>query len=279
MKYKIIICVLIQVIVINNINSQVGSVDQNANKKPTIAFIGTYHMGNQGNNTYKGNYNDILLPEKQEELKVLIKKLKSFKPTKVLVERDVTDSSVVSSRYEKYLKGEFKLTRNEVHQIGFRVAKQLSHDKIHAVDWGIFPKDSLYWFENFAKKDSTLNLYLTKMREKGTKRFKKANAELNKLTIIDQIRHLNKEETIENSHKGYYNIMRIGLGDKYVGANYLSWWYSRNMKILVNIIRITESPDDRILVIYGAGHSKLFNQLAKESQFYNVVNAIDILKD
>ena len=72
--------------------------------------------------------------------------------------------------------------------------------------------------------------------------------------------------------------MRIGKKDEYVGANYLSWWYSRNMKILVNIIRATESPEDRILVLYGNGHSKLLNQLTKESRFYDVVNPLEVLK-
>lgn len=31
-------------------------------------------------------------------------------------------------------------------------------------------------------------------------------------TIIDQIWKLNTEESIENRHKGYYNIMKIGMG-------------------------------------------------------------------
>jgi len=279
MKYKFIMCIAIQFLTMNIINSQVGIVDQNAENKPTIVFIGTYHMGNQGNNVYKGNYDDILLPERQKELQVLLQKLKDFKPTKIVIERDVSDSSKVLGRYQEYLKGNYKLTRNEVHQIGFRLANQLNHDKVYSVDWGIFPKDPLYWYENFAKTDPELNSYLSQMRQKDRKSFEKGNKELNKLTIIDQIRKLNQKENIEKGHKGYFNIMRIGLGDKYVGANYLSWWYGRNMKILVNIIRITESTDDRILVIYGAGHSKLLTQLTKESQFYNVIDPTEILKD
>jgi hypothetical protein len=50
------------------------------------------------------------------------------------------------------------------------------------------------------------------------------------------------------------------------------------MVILTNIIRLTDSPSDRILVVYGAGHNKLLNQLAKESDFYTVESPLKYLK-
>jgi pheromone shutdown protein TraB len=50
------------------------------------------------------------------------------------------------------------------------------------------------------------------------------------------------------------------------------------MVILTNIIRLTDSMDDRILVVYGAGHNKLLNQLAKESDFYTVESPLKYLK-
>jgi hypothetical protein len=50
------------------------------------------------------------------------------------------------------------------------------------------------------------------------------------------------------------------------------------MKILVNLIRITDSMDDRILAVYGNGHNKLLNQFAKESGFYTVETPLKYLK-
>ena len=50
------------------------------------------------------------------------------------------------------------------------------------------------------------------------------------------------------------------------------------MKILANIVRITDSPNDRILVIYGIGYAKLLNQFAKESGFYKVENPLKYLQ-
>jgi len=34
----------------------------------------------------------------------------------------------------------------------------------------------------------------------------------------------------------------------------LALWYRRNIRIYHNIVKLIESPNDRILVIYGAGH-------------------------
>ncbi|MEW6736827.1 MAG: DUF5694 domain-containing protein, partial [Acidobacteriota bacterium] len=70
---------------------------------------------------------------------------------------------------------------------------------------------------------------------------------------------------------------RIGLGDQYPGANWVQYWYGRNLKIFVNLMRITESPDDRILVIIGAGHLKLLKQFAEESGSFVLENPLKYL--
>ncbi len=98
------------------------------------------------------------------------------------------------------------------------------------------------------------------------------------LSIIDQLIFVNDPAQIEKSHKIYFDLMRIGRGKEYIEANYVAWWYRRNMTILTNIIRIADSPNDRILVIYGVGHSKLLTQFAKESGFYNVESPLKYLK-
>lgn len=278
MKTKIFILTLIQSFAFQFTHGQTGIVDQNAKNKPEIVFIGTYHMGNQGNNVFKGEHDDILSPKRQIELQELLDKLKEFKPTKIVIERDIEDSALVLNQYQKYLEGNLELTGNETHQIGFRLAKELNLTRVYSVDWGIFPSDPLYNYEAYAKNDPELNHFLTAIYEERGNYYQERNEKLNELSILNQIKMLNSPETIESDHKGYFDIMRIGKGDEYVGANYLSWWYGRNMKILVNIIRITESNNDRILVIYGSGHMKLLTQLAKESQFYDVIDPIELLE-
>ncbi len=99
-----------------------------------------------------------------------------------------------------------------------------------------------------------------------------------KLSIIEQFMYLHDPAEIERSHVAYYDIMRLGRGKDYIGANWVSGWYGRNLKILLNIIRITDSPQDKILAVYGFGHLKLLKQFANESGFYNVEDAMKYLR-
>ncbi len=83
---------------------------------------------------------------------------------------------------------------------------------------------------------------------------------------------------MEKDHKVYFDIMRIGRGNEYAGAGYFSWRYSQKLVILTNIIRLTDSPNDRILVsALGAGHNKLLNQLAKD-QIFSVESPLKYLR-
>lgn len=40
----------------------------------------------------------------------------------------------------------------------------------------------------------------------------------------------------------------------WAGADLVSDWFRRNMRIHANVVRLVSSPDERVLVIYGAGH-------------------------
>ncbi|NJM54326.1 MAG: hypothetical protein HC846_13665 [Blastocatellia bacterium] len=119
---------------------------------------------------------------------------------------------------------------------------------------------------------------MTEFIEKWKREADSESEKMMNLSIVDQFILLNQPARIERDHQNYYDYVRAGSGNEYFGANYLSWWYGRNMKILANIIRITDSSNDRILVIYGSGHAKLLNQFAKESSFYKVESPLKYLQ-
>jgi hypothetical protein len=260
------------------VNAQIGIVDRDARVKPTLVILGTYHMGTPGNNVVNPKVNDVTAPERQKQIGELLEKLKKFKPTKIVVEIDIEDDAKTQEIYEKYLSGNYQLTKNETNQIGFRLAKELGHKKVYCVDWSEFWNDPAINYEKYAAKDAELDSFL-----KGVYRNLKeeVDAEFEKLlplTITDQLVLLNQPERMEKAHKIYFDLMRIGRGKEYAGAGYVSWWYRRNMVILDNIIRLTDSLNDRILIIYGEGHNKLLTQFAKESGFYNVESPLKYLK-
>ncbi len=259
-------------------NAQVGIVDRNAKTKPTLVILGTYHMSATRTNIINREVDDITSPERQRQVVKLVEKLKEFKPTKIALECDIEDDAKVHEFYNQYLGGTRQLSKNETNQIGFRLAKELGHKKVYCVDWGIFPEDPLYWYEKYAAKDAELNNFLKGVNEDLKKDVDAETEKLVRLSVTDQLIFLNQPERAEESHQRYFEIMRIGRGQEYVGANYLSWLYGRNMKIFNNITRITDSMNDRILVVYGNGHLKLLNQFAKESSFYTVESPLKHLK-
>lgn len=257
--------------------AQIGIVDKDAKVKPTITILGSYHMGSQGQNIVKPKVSDITSPERQKQIAELIEKLKKFKPTKIALEIDTEDEAKTQELYDKYLAGSYQLSKNETNQIGFRLAKELGHKKVYCVDWGIFPDDESYNYEKFAAKDAELDKFLKGVYRKLKEEIDREAEQLLKLPVVDQLILINQPARMDRDHARYFDFIRLNRGNEYAGANYFSWIYGRNLKIFANIIRITDSPRDRVLVVYGAGHGKLLNQFARESGFYNVESPLKYL--
>jgi Family of unknown function (DUF5694) len=258
--------------------AQTGIVDRDARIKPTLVILGTYHMGTPGNNVVNPKVNDVTTPERQKQIVELVEKLKKFRPTKIVVEIDIEDDAKTQGIYDQYLSGNYQLSKNETNQIGFRLAKELGHKKVYCVDWSEFWDDPAIDYQKYASKDTELDGFLKGVYRNLKKEIDAEYAKLFPLSITDQLILVNQPDRMEKDHKFYFDLMRIGRGKEYAGANYVAWWYRRNMTILTNIIRITDSPNDRILVIYGAGHNKLLTQFAKESGFYNVESPLKYLQ-
>lgn len=74
-------------------------------------------------------------------------------------------------------------------------------------------------------------------------------------------------------------MSQIGTGNQYPGANWVgNYWYPRNLKVFVNLTRITESADDRILLVIGAGHTFLVQQFLEDSGDYIIESSLKYLK-
>jgi hypothetical protein len=259
--------------------AQIGIVDQNAKTKPALVILGTYHMTATTSNVVNNQVDDITSPERQKQVVELVEKLKKFKPTKIVLECDhPEDDAKTQENYDKYLSGQYQLSKNETNQIGFRLAKESGLKKVYCADWSDFARDPNINYIKYAARDAELEGFLKKVNQKLKQETDAEYEKLRALSVTEQMIFLNQPKRMEKDHKVYFDIMRIGRGKEYAGAGYFSWWYRRNMAILTNIIRLTDSMDDRILVVYGAGHNKLLNQLAKESDFYTVESPLKYLK-
>jgi hypothetical protein len=55
------------------------------------------------------------------------------------------------------------------------------------------------------------------------------------------------------------------------GAAWVGQWYARNLRIFNHIRALATSPNDRIFVVYGAGHLTYLRKDAVESEQFTLV--------
>ena len=110
--------------------SQESPADKSASPaRAEVLVLGVYHMSNPGRDIFNTQADDVLAPERQEEIAQAITALSRFHPTKIAVEGDFSDNHIPKN-YTDYLAGKHELTRNEIEQIGFRLAKELGHKTV-----------------------------------------------------------------------------------------------------------------------------------------------------
>jgi hypothetical protein len=85
-----------------------------------VMVVGVFHMSDPGRDIHNLKAEDVLEPKRQIEIAAVTEALARFKPTQVGVE---WPADAVAERYKQYLAGTLPASRNEVVQLGFRLAK------------------------------------------------------------------------------------------------------------------------------------------------------------
>ena len=262
--------------------------------KPTIMILGSGHLANPGKDTFNVRMDDVFAPKRQGEIKQLVSQLKTFRPTKIGIQADERHDSEVNANYQDYLEDTYQLTRWEHDQIGFRLAKQMGHPKVYCVDFcpeydPFFPENldpNLIDIDKFAMENNQEHL-LPKMEDFAIPEGKTYEEEDGRVwiepkkyeSIIDMYIRNNQPEVRRADHRAYLRMSQVGLGNQYPGANWVgNHWYPRNLKVFVNLTRITESPEDRILVIIGAGLVFLLQQFLEDSGDYIIESPLKYIK-
>lgn len=232
---------------------------------PHVMILGTYHMGNPNQDVYNAESDDVRSPKRQKELAELVRLLARFRPTKILVEAPY-GSTKIEEQYRRYLAGTFELPSNEREQIAFPLAK-LTGARIVPIDVsGAFDLDPVATAASTYGQTATLETVMNT----GKVYVDELNAHIKTGTIVETLRWMNADARVDEGERLYLRAVAIGKGDNYAGATLTAGWHERNLKIFANIVRETSSPDERLLVVYGAGHAKLLTEFAMDSGMYVV---------
>lgn len=247
--------------------------------QPSVLLVGSFHFAYYNLDAHVTKEEDqvnVLLPERQKEMEALVDHIARFKPTKIVVEAG-RNTGYLMYNYREYKSGVRELKANEIEQIGFRLLDRFGLDTIYGVDaWTLVGSlwdhkdslvlrpilDSIYMDWDFRSDDDISKRYSQWYDHTDS-------LELHQ-SLLQSFINMNSEKAYLRGYGSYLNG-DFTLG-KYEGADALAMhWYSRNLRIYRNIQRVTTSPEDRILVIYGAGHMGILCHLFASDPAYRLV--------
>lgn len=246
---------------------------------PQVLLVGTFHFSYPNLDAHKiaeEDQIDVKSQEKQAEVRELLDYLARFKPTKIVVESGA-NTGYLMRRYERWLKGEEELKRNERDQIGIRLMHRMGLDTIYGCDAGSIlgdmQEDERFasvrpvfeeMFKDYDWQSESLfdSLYTT---------FYDYETQLeNELSLLEVFQYMNRDDVIRRGH-GAYLIGDFTLGET-IGPDFLAtYWYNRNLRIFRKIQRLDIQEDDRVLVLFGAGHLGILKQQFESTPEFELV--------
>lgn len=250
-------------------------IDRATDARPALLVLGTVHLHNPGRDAMNIQVDDVLAPDRQAQIVTLVDQLAAYTPTHIAVEHAAADQGKLDELYTSYRAGTRALARDEEEQIGMRLAAKLGLPRLYAVDWNGMPPAAMvhYDFSAYAKakgQDERLKLLLNPKRI--------PYPPLASTDLVTFFHEINRPEIIAQSHRIYFDVARFSDAEAQPGANWVGNWYARNLKIFNNLIDLTDKPDDRILVIYGAGHTHYLRQFAQESGAFRLHEVSEFVK-
>jgi hypothetical protein len=258
-------------------------------EKTKVLLLGTFHFAFPRHDALKPEAKlDMLSPEKQAEVEEVVRLLSEFRPTKIAVEARLEQDTELNRNYQAYRAGAFPLRRGEMYQLGFRLAALLNHDRLYPIDeWGRWyePEEKLYEYARNRlgragadlSEDELYSTLFEDLKRGYEKLYRHDEQHMLQHTLREHLLYLNSVEHITVNHGSYLAWVDSAPGDYTLPDYVTGWWYNRNLRIFANLKRITASTQDRILVIYGAGHIPILQHAVRCSPKHELVEVAEYL--
>jgi len=252
--------------------------------KAEILILGTFHFQDSGRDNYKPQFPfDIRTPERQRELDEVLAKLAAWGPTRIAIERDVEVQPRVDSLYAIYPGNGMDTLRNEVYQVGFKLAKRLHHAGVFGVDADARFLDSTMTEAEWKKRKDALKpgpLSATDWDKMYTALYRMDDSLKTVRTLRETLLAMNSSERLALGH-GHYLVGALidgPLGDYFGADGFVSGWHNRNIRIYSNVARLIRSPEERLLLIIGAGHVPIIRAQFSTAPFVRLSDVSEVLR-
>ena len=244
-----------------------------------VMVLGTYHFANPGLDVVNMQADDVLTPHRQAELEALTDRLAAFRPTVIAIESTRRTDGLLSDSYKAFTPADLSKDRNEIVQIGFRLAGRLGLDRVYAIDEyegeiDFFPFDRVQ-----AVAEATGRTGLIEEKVASIQADSQAVEAAQATETIAQLlgRHNDPAKLREQHDDFYYGLIGISDGADHAGAALNYGWYARNALIFANLAAVTK-PGDRVVVLYGAGHAYWLRHFVEETPGFELEETMDYLR-
>ncbi|KUG05841.1 DUF5694 domain-containing protein [Solirubrum puertoriconensis] len=269
-----------------------GASAANPDKRTAIWVLGSDHLAQ----LYKPDkpHTDVLTPQRQAELTALNNQIERFRPDAIMVERLPDQQGRIDSLYNLYRQGKLELAtlpdgRSEVYQLGFVLGKRLGLERIYCVN---APGGTS---QGILHEGTNIELYqqaTTQLREK-TKAVSQ-QMQSGSLTMGQYLAFLNSPALVQELHTLVYRtparvtngtlkpdamVDAAFISTRHVGAEFISVFYNRDLKIYSNIANTQMATGSkRILTIFGARHTGSLQGIFGTDPAFQLVQASKYLK-
>lgn len=250
--------------------------------KPKLMMLGTFHFADAGLDDYKPKHSvDILSEERQAQVQELVDFLARYQPTKIAIEYRPDRQTYFDSLYQEYRSGGLRDKKLETIQIAFRLANQLGHEKLYCVDAA--RQHYPYLLENFdynvyTDTVSRPSRYYEGYNERYTRMYEFEDSLKTLTDLKTYFLYKNSPERINMSHGNYLlSTTAMGIPGDYIAPDLQTSWYNRNLRIYSNIAKLIERPDERILLLIGAGHLPILRHAVEASPALELVEVATYL--
>lgn len=223
-----------------------------------LMLLGLFHFDNPGLDAVKYEPRDVMQPAEQAYLAALASRLAGFKPTRIVLEYPERSDEKINARYAEYLAGRLELPRNEIYQIGFRVARLAGLARVHGFDAPMPEGEPALW--GYLSRDPAAERRLEALIVEESARLQRAHRTM---TLAQLLRMSNSPEE-DRRNKGFYMLLNdVGVGQGlFHGADASASWWQRNLRMYALLQHLAQ-PGERLLVIAGSGHTALLRDFLR----------------
>ena len=240
--------------------------------RTAVMILGTTHFDNPGQDAVNIEADDVRSPRRQKELSELLDRLEKFQPTIVAIEAPYRNPKW-PDRYALWREGKYELGKNEIEQVGFRLAGRLGLATVVPVDYPM-------WMNGWTPSEigdppappagaapappSTQSA----PRQQSAEEIEKSR-HFRETSLLDLFRELHDPAAIAESQTWYMNMLLPPEGQgMYEQTDAVTNWYKRNLRILTNLNRVVKpGGGDRVLLLIGSGHLYILNDFVKSAPY------------